>query len=170
MDFLNTWEKMINKVLACMLCVVVSLSHASAIEFENDTFCLAQNIYFEAGNQPLAGRIAVGQVTLNRKDNDQFPNSVCGVVYQAKMKSNWRNEIIPIRNQCQFSWFCDGKSDAPTDSRTWTESVWLANRILDNFYPDITEGALWYHADSVRPYWSKQLNRTVTIDNHLFYN
>ena len=39
-----------------------------------------------------------------------------------------------------------------------------------NIYPDITEGALWYHSDTVKPYWSKQLNRTVTIDNHLFYN
>ena len=154
-------------ILFFILLAVVPLF---AAEFEDDTHCLAQNIYFEAGNQPLAGRIAVGQVTLNRRDNKQFPNSVCGVVYQAKMKSNWRNEIIPIRNKCQFSWFCDGKSDIPTDSLTWSESIFLANRILDNYYPDITEGALWYHADTVTPYWSKQLNRTVTIDNHLFYN
>ena len=146
------------------------LPAAEHVNVEDDEFCLAQNIYFEAGNQPLAGRIAVGQVTLNRKDDNQFPSSVCGVVYQAKMRANWRNEIVPIRNKCQFSWYCDGKSDVPTDSLTWTESLWLANRILDNYYPDITEGALWYHADMVTPYWSKQLNRTVTIDNHLFYN
>ena len=117
-----------NRVLTWMLCVAVSLlifaislSHASAAELEDDTFCLAQNIYFEAGNQPLAGRIAVGQVTLNRKLDEQFPDSICGVVYQAKMRANWRDEIVPIRNQCQFSWFCDGKSDIPTDSLTWIE-------------------------------------------------
>ena len=169
---------MLDKVLAYMLLIAITLfaatsfSHAVAeeLELENDTFCLAQNIYFEAGNQPLAGRIAVGQVTLNRRADNQFPDSICDVVYQAKMKSNWRNEIVPIRNQCQFSWFCDGKSDIPTDSLTWIESLWLADKILDNLYPDFTEGALWYHNDSVTPYWSKQLNRTVTIDNHLFYN
>lgn len=137
---------------------------------ENAKFCLAQNIYFESGNQPLAGRIAVAQVTVNRMYDEQFPDNICDVVYQAKMKTNWLGDSVPIRHKCQFSWFCDGKSDIPTDSITWVQCVWLAGRVLKNYYPDITEGALWYHSNQVRPYWSKQLNRTVTIDNHLFYN
>ena len=35
-----------------------------ASDANNEIYCLAQNIYFEAGNQPLAGKIAVTQVVL----------------------------------------------------------------------------------------------------------
>ena len=51
---------------------------------EEDRYCLAQNIYFEAGNQPFAGKLAVAHVTLNRVFDLQFPNDICGVVYQTK--------------------------------------------------------------------------------------
>ena len=54
---------------------------AQTIETESQ-ICLAKNIYFEAGNQPLAGRIAVGQVTINRRNHGMFPHTICEVVYQ----------------------------------------------------------------------------------------
>ena len=34
---------------------------------------------------------------------------------------------------------------------------------------DVTEGALWYHADYVHPYWADHLERVVTIEDHIFY-
>ena len=132
--------------------------------------CLAQNIYFEAGNQPVAGKIAVAQVVLNRVQDGQFPDNVCDVVYQTKeWRTSWKGNQIPVIGQCQFSWFCDGKSDEPTDSTTWIESYILAERVLSGDWDDITEGALWYHADYIMPYWAYQLNRTVYINDHLFY-
>ena len=156
--------------VAFIVAILLIASKAVAFTENQDNFCLAQNIYFEAGNQPLLGKIAVAQVVINRVEDKQFPNSICAVVYQSRTKINWRGSVVPIINKCQFSWYCDGKPDTPTDSKTWLESVLIAEKILKNYYPDITEEALWYHADSVNPYWSKQLNRTVTIDNHLFYN
>ena len=132
--------------------------------------CLAQNIYFEAGNQPVAGKIAVAQVVINRVQDGQFPDSVCDVVYQTKKwRTSWKGNQIPVLGQCQFSWFCDGKSDEPTDSTTWIESYILAERVLSGDWDDITEGALWYHADYIMPYWAYQLNRTVYINDHIFY-
>lgn len=131
--------------------------------------CLAQNIYFEAANQPLAGRIAVANVVMNRVEDGQFPNTICEVVYQAKWEENWRGNMVPILNQCQFSWFCDGKSDEPTDSKTWMKAIRLADSVLDGTYTDITENALWYHADHVDPYWNDYLQQTVYINNHIFY-
>jgi spore germination cell wall hydrolase CwlJ-like protein len=77
--------------------------------------------------------------------------------------------MVPIRNQCQFSWYCDGKSDEPVDSVTWLNSIKVADMVLNDRYPDITEGSLWYHADFVKPYWANQLQLVTTIDNHLFY-
>jgi len=169
---MKTFDKvlMAAMVIVFVLAFVAVANKAIASDENGDRFCLAQNIYFEAGNQPLVGKVAVAQVVINRVEDNKFPDDICGVVYQSKLGTNWRGDIYPLRNKCQFSWYCDGKSDIPTDSKTWEQSMLLAERVLDNFYPDITEGALWYHSDAVKPYWSKQLNRTVTIDNHLFYN
>ena len=164
------FKDVVMAMLIILLTVVLVQTAIANPSEEDNKFCLAQNIYFESGNQPLVGRVAVAQVTLNRVEDNQFPNSICGVVYQAKLGTNWRGEIYPLRHKCQFSWFCDGKSDRPTDSRTWIEAIRLAGIVIDVYYPDITEGALWYHSDAVSPYWSEQLNRPVTIDNHLFYN
>jgi len=143
---------------------------ANASDENGDRFCLAQNIYFESANQSFAGRVAVANVVMNRVEDDQFPNTVCDVVYQAEMKENWKGNLLPVLHRCQFSWYCDGKSDLPTDSTTWMESFRIAGMVLAFEYQDITEGALWYHSDSVEPYWSKQLSLVTTIDNHLFYN
>ena len=88
-------------------------SKVLASDENGDEYCLAQNIYFEAGNQPLAGKVAVAQVVLNRLEHSSYPSTVCGVIYDAKMFENWKGNMLPRRNQCQFSWFCDGKSDEP---------------------------------------------------------
>ena len=141
-----------------------------AFDENGDRFCLAQNIYFEAGNQPFIGRFAVANVTLNRVNDLQFPNTVCEVVYQsAAYKKSWTGEIIPKRGMCQFSWYCDGKSDEPKDSVTWIESIRIADLALQSSNFDVTEGALWYHADYIHPYWADHLEYVVTIENHIFY-
>ena len=141
-----------------------------AFDENGDRFCLAQNIYFEAGNQPFIGRFAVANVTLNRVNDLQFPNTVCEVVYQAAAyKKSWTGEMIPKRGMCQFSWYCDGKSDEPKDSVTWIESIRIADMALQSSNFDVTEGALWYHADYIYPYWADHLEYVVTIENHIFY-
>tara|TARA_R110002074_G_scaffold33325_17_gene92826 strand:- start:3376 stop:3894 length:519 start_codon:yes stop_codon:yes gene_type:complete len=148
-------------------------SNANGSEVENyygkETYCLAKNIYFESGNQPLAGKIAVAQVVLNRMEHKSYPKDVCGVVYDAKWRTDWRGKEVPVRNMCQFSWFCDGKSDEPLDTKTWELSLEVAYDVLWRHYPDITEGATHYHTLYVDPYWSSSLNETVTITDHIFY-
>jgi N-acetylmuramoyl-L-alanine amidase len=90
-------------------------------------------------------------------------------VLQAKVKENWLGNIVPIRNMCQFSWFCDGKSDEPVDSTTWLLSLHIARNVIQSNYGDITEGSTHYHATSVHPYWADSLTEVVTIDQHKFY-
>ncbi len=160
--------KLINILVFCAL--LLGATKVEGLELEMDTHCLAQNIYFEAGNQPLAGQIAVANVVLNRVEHDKFPDSICGVVYQTKeWRTSWTGKTIPKLGMCQFSWFCDGKSDKPKDSKTWAESLKLADEILDGQYFDLTEGAMWYHAYYIQPYWSQHLNETVQISAHIFY-
>ena len=140
-----------------------------ASDENGEAVCLAKNIYFEAGNQPLAGKVAVAQVVLNRMEHSAYGDTVCDVVYQARWRENWKGNMVPIRHQCQFSWFCDGKSDEPLDTDTFFESYLIASDVLMGKYPDITEGATHYHADNILPYWADSLNETVHINNHIFY-
>ena len=156
-------------LLAATLAIIGFSLKATAYDENNDIYCLAQNIYFEAGNQPLAGKIAVSQVVLNRVEHYAYPDNVCGVVYDAKWRENWKGKMVPIRNQCQFSWFCDGKSDDPVDSATWLSSMHIARDVMQGAYGDITEGATHYHATWVYPYWADSLNETVVINEHVFY-
>ena len=140
-----------------------------ASDQNGERYCMAQNIYFEAANQSFAGKLAVAHVVINRTEDLQFPNEICDVIYQAKTKVNWKGNVVPIRNQCQFSWYCDGLSDEPVDSVTWIKSLRIADLVLTGEYKDITEGALWYHADYIYPYWADELEEVTQIDNHRFY-
>ena len=150
-------------------CLGIFSGKAYASDPNGDQYCLAQNIYFEAGNQPLAGKIAVAQVVLNRLEHYSYPDTVCGVVYDAEYKTNWNGNIVPVRNRCQFSWWCDGKSDEPLDTKTWLLSMRVARDVMQGAYGDITEGATHYHSIMVEPYWAETLNETVQITDHIFY-
>ena len=100
------------KIVAAIAAMAFALP-ANASDEMGDRFCLAQNIYFESANQSFAGRVAVANVVLNRVEDAQFPDTICGVVYQAEMEENWKGNLLPVLHRCQFSWYCDGKGDLP---------------------------------------------------------
>ena len=129
------------------------------------TRCLSMAIYHEARGEPAEGQNAVGQVILNRAANRFYPDTVCGVVYQ---NAAWHN-------RCQFSFACDGKTDQAGNMRAWQAAVQMAERLLCR---DVCGGvaisadlirSTHYHADYVRPSWSKKLQRTGQIGGHVFY-
>ena len=122
--------------------------------------CLALNIYHEARGEPLQGKIAVGHVVLNRVAAQRFPAQVCAVVQQGGERRRYR---------CQFSWWCDGRSDQPRDVAAWRESLLVALLIRRGATDDPTRGALWYHADTVSPYWAKIFKPNTKIGRHIFY-
>ena len=129
--------------------------------------CIAKNIYFEARNQSEAGRTAVGLVTINRMYDKRWPNTACGVVFQAKL---WDNKV-PVRNQCQFSWYCDGLSDTIRVMSDWDDAIYQAKNAvrLFNGGADFTEGSNHYHSINVDPWWAPSYEFVVRIDDHLFY-
>ncbi len=123
--------------------------------------CLALNIYFEARGEPEAGQLAVGHVVMNRVASARFPGTVCGVIQQGGELRRYR---------CQFSWWCDGRSDKPRNKRLWEKSAELALMVYWGQTEDPTQGALWYHADYVKPYWRKAFERGPKIGRHIFYS
>ncbi len=134
---------------------------------ENSYHCLASNIYWEARNQSLEGKIAVAQVTLNRVESSNYPNTICGVVTQTRYYPSGNIDL----HSCQFSWYCDGLKDEPIE--TWgfsyEESFNLAIMFLQERPMDVTEGSTHYHSVKVEPYWSRELNKTTQIEEHIFY-
>jgi len=58
---------------ALLMFILLFPGQLKAFDENNDVYCMAQNIYFEAGNQPLAGKIAVAQVVLNRLEHPNYP-------------------------------------------------------------------------------------------------
>ena len=134
--------------------------------------CLALNIYHEARGESIEGQIAVSQVVVNRVADRRFPSTICDVIYQGQI-SQWyleaKGEIVPLRNRCQFSWWCDGRSDRPKDMRAWGLALEVASGVMRNQYPDLTQGAMWYHASYVDPTWRHSLKHITSIDEHLFY-
>ena len=156
------------KMVAAIAAMAFALP-ANASDENGDRFCLAQNIYFESANQSFAGRVAVANVVLNRVEDDQFPSTVCDVVYQAEMKENWKGNLLPILHRCQFSWYCDGKSDKAHEELAWARSLIIADNVLRGKVPDVTKGATHYHAVYVKPYWSASLKNTVAYGSHRFY-
>jgi spore germination cell wall hydrolase CwlJ-like protein len=129
--------------------------------------CLALNVYHESKNQSLIGQIAVAQVTMNRVRDERYPNNVCDVVKQG-LTYKW-NPSIPIRNKCQFSWYCDGKSDKPKDEHAWDKAMLVAHGVYYGNLDDFVEGATHYHAHYVLPSWASSKTYITRIDDHIFY-
>jgi len=142
------------------------MEHALADYAENQQ-CLALNIYHEARGESKLAQKAVGFVTLNRVFDKRYPNTICDVVYDAHLDSRGN----PIRNKCQFSWYCDGKSDVPKSEESWLEAKESADAVMATYgiVEDYTEGAVMYHAAYVNPYWAESYEKTVRIDTHIFY-
>lgn len=122
--------------------------------------CLAKTIYFEARGEPDAGKLAVGHVVMNRVASDDYPDTVCQVMKQGGAETLHR---------CQFSFYCDGRSDDPKDKVAWRHSQALARAVFWDFSPDPTGGARWYHADYVSPNWRTAFDKGPVIGQHVFY-
>ena len=151
------------------------VSIQQSLTFNEEQFpeinCMALNIYYETRGSSLADSYAVADVVLNRVEDTRYPNSICEVVYQGEKHASGQMK----RNRCQFSWYCDGKSDVPRDREAWKRAQSIAWDIVqwDN-YRGITEGATHYHAHYVNPRWNKSrkgfsITRLGRIGTHIYY-
>ncbi|MDH5546522.1 MAG: cell wall hydrolase [Gammaproteobacteria bacterium] len=124
--------------------------------------CLAQNVYFEARGEPTAGQLAVAMVTMNRVYSEQYPDTICKVVWQRR----------------QFSWTHDGKPDTPDDRKSWRMAKQIAEFVYKKYQDhhlrtkgavDLTKGALYYYAPKLaNPHWAPLKEVTTQIGSHVF--
>tara|TARA_R110000764_G_scaffold232610_1_gene325132 strand:+ start:6939 stop:7517 length:579 start_codon:yes stop_codon:yes gene_type:complete len=120
-----------------------------------DLFCLAKNVFHEAGIETDMGKYAVAQVTLNRVKSKKYPNTICKVVLQ----------------RYQFSW-ANQKSKHWTHPKgiNWDRSKAIAKRVIyENHRVKGLEHSEYYHADYVSPHWSRKMTPVATVGRHIFY-
>jgi N-acetylmuramoyl-L-alanine amidase len=79
-------------------------------------------------------------------------------------------------HKCQFSWYCDGKSDKIPDNviaqRAWIDAMIVAEVVLLDWAREKrspVSAATMYHANYVNPYWASSYNKVTRIDDHIFY-
>lgn len=108
-----------------------------------DLDLIARVVQHESGNQPLAGKIGVANVILNRVKFSQFPNTVKGVLFQKN----------------QFT--------GATNATPKAEAVIAAKLALDG--ANTVGSACWFNGVGKSFWASKHKSLIVTIGNHSFY-
>jgi spore germination cell wall hydrolase CwlJ-like protein len=123
---------------------------------QKELYCLAEAVYFESKNESLKGQKAVAHVIVNRSKSYKFPSTICRVINQKN------------HSTCQFSYKCEGKALVPKNKNDFAIAVKVAEDILEG-ERDNTNGALFFHNNTVRPLWAKAYKMTTIIGNHKFY-
>jgi spore germination cell wall hydrolase CwlJ-like protein len=138
--------------LAGLAPLLLAATASSAAADGGELACLAEAVYFEARGTGTAGETAVAHVVVNRSNDPEFPDTVCAVVADG----------------CQFSYRCDGRSDALADPKARARAYRVAEAVLAGA-ADPTEGALYFHAAKAKPGWFARRERIATIGGNVFY-
>jgi spore germination cell wall hydrolase CwlJ-like protein len=131
----------------------------AALALEREAGCLAQAIYYEARGESNKGKLAVAEVVMNRVRSGNYPDTICGVVFQGAAR----------KTGCQFSFTCDGTLGRPVEALAWRKAERLARNVVLGRMASQVGSATHYHATYVDPYWADSLERTTRIGRHIFY-
>lgn len=145
-------------VLLIAMLAQFSSNDVEGASLKQEQHCLALSLYWEARGEGRRGMIAVGWTVLNRVGSKHFPATPCEVTRQG-------GEQGP----CQFSWWCDGRSDRPRNRDDWSRALVIAAQLLIDPPPDPTGGSLFYHSTAIKVPWKRPRTRTTRIGSHIFY-
>lgn len=120
--------------------------------------CLSRTIYWEARGEETADMEAIASVVMNRLGHEGFANTICEVVMQGSEQG-----------ACQFSWWCDGRSDDAENEKSYATAKEIARKSLNLQLTDRTGGALYFHQRKEDPNWAAKYIKTVEIGEFIFY-
>lgn len=160
-------------IVLLLTCPLLANSVAiDGIDVEEEV-CLALNMYWEVRMLDAEGMLGVSHVVLNRIEDSRYPDTACGVI------RHFKQEKLTL-NACQFSWYCDGKSDVPYahESHVWDFALALAGSMLNpdcgdrRCYRDLTYGSTLYHSSRIMfpKTWDRRKVQLKHRDKfHIFY-
>jgi len=187
----------LDTVMATARAVMASLALSYEIETGtpqnlDEVYCMAQNVYFEAREESMIGKISVAHVVMNRIKSKNFPDTVCKVIKQGPKRESWKTKkdstldkserkYYPIQNRCQFSWYCDGNIDMlwvtykdgtiiNQNMNAWRDSIHTALFVMNGKWKmDPTDGATFYYNPNIsNPSWAGRYTETAIYGNHRF--
>jgi len=152
-------------LVACALGTHPALAQvplATAAE-RTDESCLADNIYFEAAHEPLDGKLAVAQVTLNRARDAGV--SVCNAVYFKAINPHTG------KKEAAFSWTLGARwRPKGVDPLLHAWCAELAHEALAGVRAlPLPDDVRFYHAIYIRPRWANEHEKVTRIGRHIFY-
>ncbi|MVV50831.1 cell wall hydrolase [Pseudomonas sp. PB120] len=137
---------------------VQAVDPAGTAPMDDAITCLARSIYWEAKGRETAEMEAVASVVMNRLGHEGFPDTVCAVVKQGSETK-----------ACQFSWWCDGRSDQVKEDDEYTVAKEIARKALNKTLKDATLGAMYFRDRTVKPDWASKYIKTADIGRFRFY-
>ena len=137
---------------------VQAVDPAGSAPLDDAITCLARSIYWEAKGRQTREMEAVASVVMNRLGHEGFPDTVCAVVKEGSESRN-----------CQFSWWCDGRSDQVREDAEYAVAKEIARKALNRTLNDRTLGAMYFHDKTVRPDWAAKYIKTADIGRFRFY-
>jgi len=133
-------------ILAGQTLEIPEESKAPAISDE-EMELLARAVYSEARGEPFQGQVAIAAVILNRVDNEDFPNTIKGVIFQP-----WA-----------FTAVHDGQFWLTPDESAYAA---VEEALAGN---DPTEGAIYYYNPvTATNQWIRSREIITTIGKHVF--
>ena len=144
----------------------IPVTEENHIQSDGDTYsieektCLYKTIYGEARSESPIGQELVATVILNRVENENYPNTICGVVKQKRQFSMWEDHNLYVTEKA-FS--------QSTYSKEVLQAIDAGMRAIERERKLLPKTSLHYHADYVSPKWSKSMNRYAQADSHIFY-
>ena len=128
------------------------ITHASRFYREDEVFWLARIIHAESRGEPLLGKIAVGDVVLNRVRSAYYPNTIYGVIFDRKYG-------------VQFSPILDGSIYNTPDFN----SILAAKICLDGY--NVSSEAFFFlePSHSTSSWIPREREYLFTIGHHDFY-
>jgi len=158
-----------------------SIHYNSTTDTHEELYCLSLNAYHEARGVNMDEMIAVSQVVLNRVDRSRYSSTVCEVITEGPTRESWRTSqdvalpdeyrvYFPTRNKCQFTWYCDGKSDVVRSMRGWEDAIIAAYLVYNGYGEDRVDGALFYYAHNQipMPKWARNMTVTAVLKGHTY--
>ncbi|WP_343343413.1 cell wall hydrolase [Sphingomicrobium sp. XHP0239] len=123
------------------------------VALDEQEWCLANAVYFEARGESLEGQLAVADVVINRTESSRYPDNWCDVVKQYK----------------QFSFVVDRQFPKIHERQAWETAKAVAKVAIDDAHDIVRGDVLWYHADYVAPSWRLAFKEVNKVGVHIFY-
>jgi len=140
---------------------------------EKEKQCLAVTLFLEARGEPTDGKIAVGEVIINRAKKSNM--SICTVVLKKNQFSAFNGKDNPNRKIALTPTRTPNIKNS-IDNDSWKNSHYISELILKKKVKELTHGATFYISWKCMkskgyhtPKWAMVYKQVAVIGNHTFY-